>query len=72
MGMSGEALLIGVTALCSNPVRRSDTSSGHSRMLKALVPKLPPAAFWVWYRHLFSFSACSRAAYCCTSLQYWV
>ena len=71
MGMSGAALPIGVTALCSNPVRRSDMSSGHNRMLKALVPRLPPAAFWAWYRHRFSFSAWSRAAYCCTRLQYW-
>lgn len=65
MGILGEALPMGVTALCWKPVRRSEISSGHSRMLKAFVPSVPPAAFWLWYRQRFSFSACKRAAYCC-------
>ena len=65
MGMSGDALPIGVTALCWKPVRRSEASSGHKRMLKAFVPSVPPAAFWLWYRQRFSFSACKRAAYYC-------
>lgn len=39
MGMSGAALQMGVTALCSNPVSLVDTSSGARRMLKLLICK---------------------------------
>ena len=64
IGMSGVAIPMGDTALCSKPVRLLDTSSGHNRILKALVPSAPPAALCAWYRWRFSFSACRRATYC--------
>ena len=64
IGMSGAASPMGETALCSKPVRLLDTSSGHSRMLKALAPSAPPTALCAWYRWRFSFSACRRATYC--------
>ncbi len=37
MGMSGVALQMGVTALCSKPVSLVETSSGAKRMLKLLI-----------------------------------
>ena len=64
IGMSGVAIPTGDTALCSKPVRLLETSSGHKRILKALVPSAPPAALCAWYRWRFSFSACRRATYC--------
>ena len=68
IGMSRVAIPMGDTALCSKPVRLSDTSSGHNRMLKDLVPSAPPAALCAWYRWRFSFSACRRAKYCSHAL----